>query len=153
MTTSVYEHEDVKKTHRVFVSHGQGDRKLNLADIVNFPVSNRQFAVTFHALQEWEGYVTGINDTKFSANLIDLTTGASHEEEEADIPIEELSEDDASKIQVGSIFRWVIGYQRSAAGTKKRISHIVFRDLPAITKTDLSAGEKWARKIMNAFKL
>lgn len=153
ITTSVHEHEGVRKTHHAFVSHGQSDRILELAEIVDFPRPHRYPAVTFHALQEWEGYVTEINDTEFTANLIDITAGASYEEEEADIPMGEISENDVSKIQVGSIFRWVIGYERSAAGTKKRVSHIVLRDLPAITKTDLSAGEKWARKIMEAFKL
>ena len=107
--------------------------------------------MTFHALQEWEGYVTEINDTEFTARLTDLTAGATYAGEEADIPIDEISEADAAKMQVGSIFRWVIGYERTA-GTKKRVSHIVFRDLPAITKTDLQDGEEWAREIMAAFK-
>lgn len=153
MTTSIHEHEGVKKTHHAFVSHGQGDRNLELAEIMAFPIPHRRPAVTFHALQEWEGYVTEVNDKEFSANLIDLTAGASYEKEEADIPIDEIAEDDASKIRVGSIFRWVIGYERSETGTKKRVSHIVLRDLPAITKTDLRGGEKWARKIMEALKL
>ena len=123
-----------------------------LSRIVDFPRSpHLRPSATLHALQEWEGYVTEINDTEFTANLTDLTAKATYAGEEAIIPIDEISEDDAAKMQVGSIFHWVIGYERRA-GTKKRVSYIVFRDLPAITKADLQRGEEWAREIMAAFK-
>ena len=104
-------------------------------------------AASFHALQEWEGYVVSADRTSFVARLVDVTTGASHEEEEAIIPRVELSEDEDAKMRVGSIFRWVIGYERSPAGTKKRVSQIVFRDLPAITSSDLQEGEAWAQEM------
>ena len=102
--------------------------------------------VTLHPLQEWEGYVTEINDTDFTANLTDLTAKATHAGEEAIIPLEEISEADAARMQVGSIFHWVIGYERTA-GTKKRVSHIVFRDLPRMTASDLEEGREWAEKM------
>ena len=108
--------------------------------------------VMLHALQEWEGYVVEINETEFTARLLDVTANASFEEEEADIPYAEIADDDRGKIQLGRIFRWVIGYERSAAGTKKRVSQIVFRDLPAVAKSDLQAAEAWALKMATAFK-
>lgn len=125
-----------------------------LADIVDMPVFRQSTTpiATLHPLQEWEGYVIEINNDGFTARLLDLTAGASYEDEEADIPLEEVSESDAAGMQVGSIFRWVIGYERSPAGTKKRISQIVFRDLPATTKSDLQAANKWARGIITAWK-
>ena len=125
-----------------------------LAEIVNLPVfrGDARLTTTLHPLQEWEGYVIEINNDGFIARLLDVTAGASHEEEEADIPLEEVSESDAAKMQVGSIFRWVIGYERAATGTKKRISQIVFRDLPAITEKDLQAADEWARGLMAAWK-
>ena len=124
-----------------------------LSRVFDFPQprARRSPSVTFHALQEWEGYVTEINDTEFTASLTDLTAGATFAGEEADIPLDEILEADAARMQVGSIFRWVIGYERTA-GSKKRVSHIVFRDLPAITRTDLRDGEEWAHKIMAAFE-
>ena len=76
-----------------------------------------------------------------------------HEEEEADIPLDEISDEDSAKMRPGSIFRWVIGYERSVAGTKRRVSQIVFRDLPAITKTDLRDGEKWACETIRSLEL
>lgn len=105
-------------------------------------------ASVFHALQEWEGYVTAIHQTEFFARLVDITAGASTEEEEARIPLAEISDDDAQRLRLGSIFRWVIGYERSSFGTKKRVSHIVLRDLPTLTRRDIRDGQTWAEEVI-----
>lgn len=107
---------------------------------------------TLHALQEWEGYVVEIHSDELVARLVDLTAGSTHEEEEATIPLAEIAECDAADVGVGSIFRWVIGYERSPAGTKKRVSQIVFRDLPRMTERDFREGQRWARETLQAFK-
>ncbi|MXW41654.1 MAG: hypothetical protein F4Z91_00915 [Acidimicrobiia bacterium] len=127
----------------------------SLSRILDFPQLRvpAQPNVTFHAIQEWEGYVIEIGGTDFLARLVDLTAGAEYEEEEALIPLVEISDDDAAGMQLGSIFRWVIGYERSASGTKKRVSQIVFRDLPVVTKSDLSDGEAWANEIIRSLDL
>ena len=133
-------------------SSGRGQEAADLARIVSLPpLPRRTPAATLHALQEWEGYVVEIDETDFTARLIDLTAGADHEEEEAVIPIAELSDDDAGKMREGSVFRWVIGYERSPAGTKKRVFQIVFRDLPTMTEADLRAGKAWARETIRSF--
>ena len=106
-----------------------------------------------HALQEWEGYVLELNADEFVAALVDLTSGSSHEEEEAIIPLTEIAENDAATLRAGAIFRWVIGYERSPSGTKKRVSQIVFRDLPRMTERDMEQGREWARQTRRAFKL
>ena len=111
---------------------------------------DRPRTATFYARQEWEGHVVAINGTVFTARLVDLTGGGSYEEEEAQIPLEEVSEADAARIQIGSIFRWVIGFKRSAMGQKERVSLIVFRDLPAMSRSDEQAGKSWAAKIQAA---
>lgn len=128
------------------------DRDL-LANVVDLPrpQMRRSPRVTFHALQEWEGYVTEISDREFNARLTDLTSGAEYANEEASIPLDEISDDDADKMKVGSIFRWVIGYERKGRA-KKRVSQIVFRDLPVITKSDMRDGKQWANKIAAAFE-
>ena len=107
----------------------------------------------FHALQEWEGHVLEIAGDDFVAALVDLTAGSSHEEEEAVIPLTEISDDDAASLRAGRIFRWVIGYERSRSGTKKRVSQIVFRDLPRVIERDLQQGREWARETRRAFNL
>lgn len=136
-------------------SAGRRQDEEGLAWIVNFPQSLPlpQPAATFHALQEWEGYVLEIGETDFVARLVDLTAGSEQEEEEAVIPLVELSDEDSAKMRPGSIFRWVIGYERTVAGTKRRVSQIVFRDLPAITRVDLRDGETWALETIRSLGL
>ena len=92
---------------------------------------------TFHAVQEWEGYVVDIGLSEFVARLVDLTAGSSHEEEEAIVPVAQISDHDAARLRLGSIFRWVIGYESSAVESETWVSRIVFRDLLKITKSDL----------------
>ena len=87
------------------------------------------------------------------ARLIDLTAGSEHEDEEATIPLDQISDRDAERIREGSIFRWVIGYERSVTGAKKRVSRIVFlRDLPTTTDADLRDAEAWAEETARAFE-
>ena len=128
---------------------------VGAASVVNAPpkLSHVTDTATFHALQEWEGHVLEISGNEFVAALVDLTAGSSHEEEEAIIPLTEISDHDAATLRAGAIFRWVIGYERSRSGTKKRVSQIVFRDLPRITDRDLQQGKEWARETRRAFEL
>ena len=114
------------------------------------PLPRRVPSATFHALQEWEGYVLAIDNHEFVARLIDMTAGGMYEGEEAIIPIRELSDHDARKLRVGAIFRWVIGHLNTVGGSRKRVSEIVFRDLPAVTKSDIQAGEKWAANMLKS---
>lgn len=122
----------------------------DIGSVIDFPDldqgSQTWPRVTFHALQEWEGYVIEIGEDDFTVRLLDLTAGSSHEEEEAVIPFSEISEDDLKRLCLGSVFRWVIGYERSASGTKRRVSEVVFRELPVVTKQDLAEAEERARK-------
>lgn len=107
---------------------------------------------SLHALQEWEGYVVAIRDKEFQARLLDLTAEAAFPDEEATILLEEISDRDAAMMRVGSIFRWVIGYERSPAGAKKRVSLIVFRDLPRLTEADVRRGAEWASEVAQRFR-
>ena len=122
------------------------------------PASENRHWVTMHALQEWEGYIVNAGNKDFVARLRDLTPESFTSEprglleEEATIPLDEISDDDLKRIRPGSIFRWVIGYERAASGTKRRISQIVFRDLPSITEQDKSEGVEWARKVMQLLR-
>ena len=95
-------------------------------------------------LQEWEGYVTSINDDDFEARLLDLTARAKREEEEATIPYSEISEKERNEMRLGSIFRWTIGYESTSSGARRRISQIVFRDLPVVTQRDADEAWEWA---------
>lgn len=124
---------------------------FDVGTIIDFPdvaqISQPLPQASFRLLQEWEGYVIEIGEDDFTARLLDLTAGSLYEEEEVVIPLSKILKDDLKRMQLGSIFRWVIGYERSASGTKERASHIVFRDLPVVTRQDIAEGEKWARKV------
>jgi hypothetical protein len=109
--------------------------------------SERRRTATFAALQEWEGYVISVSRSSFIASLVDLTNGGTRPSEEAEIPIDELSENDAAKLKPGQIFRWAIGYQRSPSGTKMRVSQIVFRELPQWTRRELRDAKERAAKL------
>ena len=99
---------------------------------------------SLHPLQEWEGYVTHIGDDEFGAQLLDLTARDSFACADALIPLGEVSAEDRLRMEPGSIFRWVIGYERTVGGTRRRVSQIVFLDLPRITDRDLERGREWA---------
>ncbi|MDE0417759.1 MAG: hypothetical protein OXI95_12615 [bacterium] len=82
------------------------------------------------------------------ARLTDITAGHRYESVEAIIPRSEIAERDAERMVEGSIFRWVIGIERSGKETVSRVSRIVFRDLPRMTQEDYRRGREWARSTM-----
>ena len=131
--------------------------KQDLGDLLHFRGFLQQShrltrSSTFHVLQEWEGYVVQIDVDEFVARLVDLTAGSSVEEEEAVIPLAEIADYDSERIRLGSVFRWVVGYEHSPT-RRKRVSQIVFRDRPAITKTDLNDGVAWAEEVIRSLDL
>ncbi len=96
---------------------------------------------SFFPKQEWAGRVTAIDDRTFDARLRDLTGGGR---EVATIDLEEVSPEDRARMYVGSLFHWVMGYERSVSGTRSNVSRIVFLDPPRLTARDLKAGQEWA---------
>jgi hypothetical protein len=92
----------------------------------------------FTALQKWEGVVLDIQGETFSARLSDLTT--SHVDEEADLPIAEVSAADRDLLQPGAFFYWTIGYLDDRYGQRQRASRIRFRRLPAWTQEEVEAA-------------
>ncbi len=128
-------------------------KKEDIEHILNLPPLKKppHSRVSLHALQEWEGYIVSIEEDEFVARLIDITAGEKYETEEATIPLEEISEYDRTNLELGSIFRWVIGYECLSGGTRKRVSEIVFRDFPRLTKSELQASKEWAREILAEF--
>ncbi len=152
LTTSVREPQEEAAMARL--STGSEQNEARSTKVVNLPrpQTTRKLTPSLHALQEWEGYVTEINESDFVANLLDVTAGEAYAGEVAVIPLEEISEADVARMRTGSIFRWVIGYERAPSGNKKRVSQIVFRNLPAFTKKDLQEAEEWAEKMMAVFE-
>lgn len=102
----------------------------------------------FEPLQEWEGYVTEVAEMEFSANLVDKTRGHNTEDEEATFAIEDVSDSDLELVRPGAIFRWSIGYLREREGTKRRISQLVFRRLPAWSSNDVQRSRAVAESFV-----
>lgn len=133
---------------------GQGNGTTLNGGVEIMPPSARSIpAPSLHPLQEWEGYVIDIDEHAFGARLLDLTAGDVVEQEEATIPLEEISLDDRSGIAIGAMFRWVIGYERSVSGIRKRVSQIVFLDSPPMTEQDLERGSEWADRLREKWDL
>ena len=134
--------------NRELLSHAtEGAQQYGRTDLPAPAKSRVVQSESFRAIQEWEGCVTRIDDDTFAAQLTDRTAGKTLAEEEADFPIDDVSEDDRQLLTLGAVFRWVVGYQRSASGTKKRVSQIVFRRLPMLTERDAKiADEEGARR-------
>ena len=107
---------------------------------------------TLVAMQEWEGIVIEITDNDFVARLIDVTDRDRPGDREATFPLTEVSASDISMLVPGAIFRWTIGMQRLPGGTKQRISQVVFRRLPAWTKTDISQADELAARWASIFE-
>jgi hypothetical protein len=113
----------------------------------------RRVRPAFVPLQEWEGYVVAVYNSHVLANLIDVTNDAERPGEQAEIPLEEFSEDDVKKLSVGRVFRWAIGYQRLPSGTKMRVSQFVVRELPQWTRRELIEAKKEAAELAKFFNI
>jgi hypothetical protein len=111
----------------------------------------RRARPAFVPIQEWEGYVVAVHSSHVLANLIDMTSGAERPGEQAEIPLEEFSEDDVQKLSEGTVFRWAIGYQRLPSGTKMRVSQFVVRDLPQWTRRELIEAKIEAAELAKFF--
>ena len=102
----------------------------------------------FISLQKWEGIVMEVMDDAFLARLIDLTNKGV--DEEAEFPIDEISEEDKPLVRPGAIFYWNIGYHTSYSGQRTRSSIIRFRRLPAWTQREIDAAKREAERIGKA---
>lgn len=105
---------------------------------------------SFVAEQEWEGFVTDFDEKNFYARLIDLTNKGI--EENAQFEAEDISPADRELLKEGAIFRWSIGYERLTGGTKRRISSIVFRRLPAWSRRDIEASKQEAESLISGIQ-
>jgi hypothetical protein len=93
----------------------------------------------FVPLQKWEGFVIDVMEDTFTVRLSDLTR--NNAEEVAEIPKEEVSEEDRVLIKAGALFYWNIGYLDRPSG-RQRSSMIRFRRLPIWGKEELEKARQ-----------
>lgn len=108
---------------------------------------------TLQPKQEWEGRVTAIREDEFDARLLDLTAGDEVDRESATFGLEEVGDEDRAIMRVGSLFRWIIGYERTVGGTRRSVSQIVFLDPPRLTERDLARGREWAAWLLEEWNV
>jgi|RhiMetdeSRZDD1v2_1073273.scaffolds.fasta_scaffold21955_4 hypothetical protein len=111
--------------------------------IISLKTEPRQSA--FLSLQKWEGVVLEVLSDSFLTRLVDLTRTGS--DEEAALPLDEVSEEDRPLIRPGAIFYWNIGYHTSYSGQRTRTSIIRFRRLPTWTREEIEAARREAERL------
>lgn len=97
------------------------------------------------SLQAWEGMVLQVLEDSFIARLVDRTSNGP--DEEAEFPLEEVSDADRFLIEPGAVFYWHIGYRISESGQRTRASDIRFRRLPVWSSEDLKKAKQEAQQI------
>jgi len=102
-----------------------------------FPPSLDPVRVHFNARQRWEGHVIGAKGDTFTARLLPI--GHGQLEQEAEIPIDEITPDERVFIEPGAVFYWSIGYLERPSG-RVRESIIRFRRLPPWTTMERQAA-------------
>lgn len=98
----------------------------------------------------WECTVESVGESTFVATLRSLLDDHSGEKD-AEIPVDEVGEDDRELLAPGAVFYWTIGYDISPAGTRRRASAIKFRRLPAWSKRDIRRVEQRAQALFEMF--
>jgi len=123
------------------------------AAIINFPEFTpvRTLPHAFVVLAEWEGSVLTVEADKITAQLTPIS-GVEKVAQDADVPCEEISEDDRELVRVGALFRLAVGYE-IANGTRTRFSRIVFRRLPAWTRRDIEDADALAERYFNGIRV
>lgn len=131
--------ENIEKLSNQTIKLGQFS-----APVIKFPdiITRSNHMIS---LQKWQGYVIKVLNGFLLVRLIDLTQKGP--DEEAEIPIEEISEDDAELIKPGAIFYWNIGYLDSFTGQRTRFSVIRFQRLPVWSKEELNAARREGERL------
>ncbi|MCP4192804.1 MAG: hypothetical protein GY768_19495 [Planctomycetaceae bacterium] len=104
----------------------------------------------FSPIVEWEGYVESIDDNHFYGKLIDIRSNNELPQDEARFSKNELSDFQLQNLNVGAVFRWVVGLERLPSGQRRRVSEVYFRRLPAHSNRELKTTLERARAFTEA---
>jgi hypothetical protein len=105
------------------------------------------------ARQRWEGVVTEVDEETFTAILTDLTNPQNPDEEAvfgwdelADLP-----EEDLRLVKPGASFYWVVGSQKSPAGSVSNVSYYQFRRSPKWSSNAIKRADAKADRFAELF--
>lgn len=106
----------------------------------------------FTLLQQWEGVVsTEPRDEEFSAVLRDLTNPL-RPEEQATFSVDQVPPPDRKLVVPGAVFYWSIGYEDTPTGTRRTVSLLRFRRLPAWTRADMRRIAREVERLKRVFR-
>ncbi len=121
-----------------------------LADIGSAPASRTEL------LAEWDGCVTGLPNEGyyFSATLKGkVGEGVQGEEEDASIPLDDVSEGDKDLLRLGNFFRLCVIHEVLPTGQPRRYTQVVFRRMPAYRRHDLEQSAERGREIARRLRV
>ena len=107
-------------------------------------------------LGEWNGCVSDIDQSSayFNASLKGvLGEGIEGEEEDASIPVSDVSQWDMELLKPGNFFRLSVIYEIQPSGQPRRYTQVVFRRLPAYRQRDLEIAGERARQRSRALRV
>ena len=147
--------EYTKNLHDDQSSQVEHSQLENINDLV-VPLSKRRSKSMHLAsrrsltpLAEWEGYVASIEGEEFRLRLVNIASGDELADEEASFSINELSMEQRSRLEIGTIVRWVIGLERLSNDRRRKVSELHFRMLPAYTERDLERAFQQAGNLID----
>lgn len=103
----------------------------------------------FRALQQWVGYVVGIDEETFQAQLKPLIGEGG--DQYAEIYLSELDDEERKLVVEGAVFYWTIGYHETASGRRNE-SVIRFRRLPPPTEIEMQRAAAVAKEWLELFE-
>lgn len=107
-------------------------------------------------LAEWNGCVNAVQTAGayFSATLKGVVgEGVAGEEEDAVIPISDVSEWDMELLQPGNFFRLCVVHEVLPTGQPRRSTQVVFRRLPAFRQFDLDKANERGRDLVRGLRV
>ena len=116
---------------------------------------SRAYVSPVELLAEWNGCVTVVEDGPyFMATLKGiLGEGVKGEEEDATIPVSDVSEWDKDLLRPGNFFRLCVIYEILPSGQPRRSTQVVFRRLPAYRQHDLDTALERGRELARGLRV
>ncbi len=134
---AAYENQD-------FIGAGTGPTVLRLPEA-------RRATVQSRLLQQWEGTVIELSGADFVAVIRDKTNPSSPEEA-ATFSFDQVSSADQQLVVPGGVFYWSIAYEDTITRTRKTVSTLRFRRLPAWSRRDIGRVDREARRLKALFE-
>ena len=135
----------------VIPTTGEPSRNIREASTTDSPLA--EGVKRNYLIAEWHGQVLSVQDDYFIAELSGTVgEGVRDSHEEAQIPLEEISESDRELLVTGAFFRLCISYELDGQ-TRRKFTQVIFRRLPAYRRDDLEHAKDRAAELKRALRV